>query len=130
VKRRIDIDLAAIPSSRQEHGDLRPRLAVGIFQLESAGCGGPADMRPTLRGHIALVALYRPSTANIPTYCARKHGMEKPDYIHPARTDPAKPSASSSTRTGDAGRADPRGSTLGQAICSAAPWARRSARRR
>jgi DNA polymerase-3 subunit alpha len=33
---------------------------------------------------IALVALYRPGPmANIPTYCARKHGMEKPDYIHP-----------------------------------------------
>jgi DNA polymerase-3 subunit alpha len=33
---------------------------------------------------IALVALYRPGPmANIPTYCARKHDMEKPDYIHP-----------------------------------------------
>jgi DNA polymerase-3 subunit alpha len=33
---------------------------------------------------IALVALYRPGPmANIPTYCARKHEMEKPDYIHP-----------------------------------------------
>ncbi|MEP7031853.1 MAG: DNA polymerase III subunit alpha, partial [Pseudolabrys sp.] len=33
---------------------------------------------------IALVALYRPGPmANIPTYCARKHGMEPPDYIHP-----------------------------------------------
>src|SRR6202142_1086828 len=33
---------------------------------------------------IALVALYRPGPmANIPTYCARKHGMEQPDYIHP-----------------------------------------------
>ena len=33
---------------------------------------------------IALVALYRPGPmANIPTYCARKLGQEKPDYIHP-----------------------------------------------
>ena len=33
---------------------------------------------------IALVALYRPGPmANIPTYCARKHGLEEPDYIHP-----------------------------------------------
>jgi DNA polymerase-3 subunit alpha len=33
---------------------------------------------------IALVALYRPGPmANIPTYNARKHGYEKPDYIHP-----------------------------------------------
>ena len=33
---------------------------------------------------IALVALYRPGPmANIPTYCARKHGKEQPEYIHP-----------------------------------------------
>ena len=33
---------------------------------------------------IALVALYRPGPmANIPAYCARKLGREKPDYIHP-----------------------------------------------
>src|SRR5574337_1074801 len=33
---------------------------------------------------IALDALYRPGPmANIPTYCARKLGHERPDYIHP-----------------------------------------------
>src|SRR3546814_19017508 len=32
---------------------------------------------------IALVALYRPGPMeNIPTYIARKHGREKPDYLH------------------------------------------------
>ena len=43
------------------------------------------DMRPDrFEDIIALVALYRPGPmANIPTYCARKHGMEKPEYIHP-----------------------------------------------
>ncbi len=43
------------------------------------------DMRPDrFEDIIALVALYRPGPmANIPTYCARKHGMEQPDYIHP-----------------------------------------------
>ncbi len=43
------------------------------------------DMRPDrFEDIIALVALYRPGPmANIPTYCARKHGMERPDYIHP-----------------------------------------------
>ena len=43
------------------------------------------DMRPDrFEDIIALVALYRPGPmANIPTYCARKHGLEKPDYIHP-----------------------------------------------
>lgn len=33
---------------------------------------------------IALVALYRPGPmANIPTYCARKHGQEAPEYLDP-----------------------------------------------
>jgi len=33
---------------------------------------------------IALVALYRPGPmANIPTYCARKHGDEESEYLHP-----------------------------------------------
>src|SRR5689334_4886108 len=43
------------------------------------------DMRPDrFEDIIALVALYRPGPmANIPTYCARKRGMEHPDYIHP-----------------------------------------------
>src|SRR5712672_2554871 len=43
------------------------------------------DMRPDrFEDIIALVALYRPGPmANIPTYCARKHRMEEPDYIHP-----------------------------------------------
>ena len=43
------------------------------------------DMRPDrFEDIIALVALYRPGPmANIPTYCARKHGLETPDYIHP-----------------------------------------------
>jgi DNA polymerase-3 subunit alpha len=43
------------------------------------------DMKPDrFEDIIALVALYRPGPmANIPTYCARKHGDEEPDYIHP-----------------------------------------------
>ncbi|MCC7347204.1 MAG: DNA polymerase III subunit alpha, partial [Variibacter sp.] len=59
---------------------------VGVFQVESAGMRRAlVDMRPDrLEDIIALVALYRPGPmANIPTYCARKHGAEKPDYIHP-----------------------------------------------
>jgi len=56
-----------------------------VFQLESRGM---RDMVKRARPDrfediIALVALYRPGPmANIPTYCARKHGMEQPDYIH------------------------------------------------
>ena len=88
VKRRgIPIDLAAIPLDDKKTYDLLARAeAVGVFQLESAGMRRALlDMRPDrFEDIIALVALYRPGPmANIPTYCARKHDMEKPDYIHP-----------------------------------------------
>ncbi len=88
VKRRgIEIDLAAIPLDDKKTYDLLARAeAVGVFQLESAGMRRALlDMRPDrFDDIIALVALYRPGPmANIPTYCARKHGMEQPDYIHP-----------------------------------------------
>ena len=88
VKRRgIEIDLTAIPLDDGKTYDLLARAeAVGVFQLESAGMRRALlDMRPDrFEDIIALVALYRPGPmANIPTYCARKHGMERPDYIHP-----------------------------------------------
>ncbi len=85
--RGIDIDLTAIPLDDKGTYDLLARAeAVGVFQLESAGMRRALlDMRPDrFEDIIALVALYRPGPmANIPTYCARKHGMETPDYIHP-----------------------------------------------
>ncbi len=88
VRRRgIEIDLTAIPLDDSKTYDLLARAeAVGVFQLESAGMRRALlDMRPDrFEDIIALVALYRPGPmANIPTYCARKHGMEQPDYIHP-----------------------------------------------
>jgi DNA polymerase-3 subunit alpha len=86
-RRGIDIDLAAIPLDDKNTYDLLARAeAVGVFQLESAGMRRALlDMRPDrFEDIIALVALYRPGPmANIPTYCARKHGMEQSDYIHP-----------------------------------------------
>ncbi len=88
VKRRgIDIDLTNIALDDKATYDLLARAeAVGVFQLESAGMRRALlDMRPDrFEDIIALVALYRPGPmANIPTYCARKHDMERPDYIHP-----------------------------------------------
>ena len=69
------------------------------------------DMRPDrFEDIIALVALYRPGPmANIPTYCARKHGEEQPDYIHPKlEADPEGDLRRHRlSGTGDAGRADP-----------------------
>lgn len=59
---------------------------VGVFQLEGSG------MRESLRmlkpdrfeDIIAMVALYRPGPMdNIETFINRKHGKEKPDYLHP-----------------------------------------------
>ena len=59
---------------------------TGIFQLESAGMKDTLkQLKPDkLEDIIAIVALYRPGPmANIPSYIERKHGREKPDYIHP-----------------------------------------------
>src|ERR1700750_945585 len=86
-KRGIEVDLAAIPlDDEKTYAMLARAEAVGIFQLESQGMRRALlDMRPDrFEDIIALVALYRPGPmANIPTYCARKHRMEEPDYIHP-----------------------------------------------
>jgi DNA polymerase-3 subunit alpha len=86
-QRNVDLDLATIPLDDQKTYELLARAeAVGIFQLESQGMRRALlDMRPDrFEDIIALVALYRPGPmANIPTYCLRKHGIEKPEYIHP-----------------------------------------------
>src|SRR6185295_13387935 len=86
-KRRVEVDLSAIPlDDEKTYAMLARAEAVGIFQLESQGMRRALlDMRPDrFEDIIALVALYRPGPmANIPTYCARKHRMEQPDYIHP-----------------------------------------------
>ena len=88
VRRRgVAFELAAIPLDDEKTYALLSRAeAVGVFQLESQGMRRALlDMRPDrFEDIIALVALYRPGPmANIPTYCARKHGLEPPDTIHP-----------------------------------------------
>jgi len=86
-QRGVDLNLSAIPLDDKTTYDVLSRAeAVGIFQLESQGMRRALlDMKPDrFEDIIALVALYRPGPmANIPTYCARKHGLEKPEYIHP-----------------------------------------------
>ena len=112
-QRGIELDLAAIPlDDKKTYDQLSRAEAVGMFQLESPGMRRALlDMKPDrFEDIIALVALYRPGPmANIPTYCARKHGDEDAG-IHPsqARADPEGdlrrhrlPGA------GDAGGADP-----------------------
>ena len=86
-RRGIDIDLSNLPLDDAKSYDMIARgETVGVFQVESAGMRRALiDMRPDrFEDIIALVALYRPGPmANIPTYCARKHALERPDYIHP-----------------------------------------------
>jgi DNA polymerase-3 subunit alpha len=85
--RGIDLDLATVPLDDKKTYELLQRAeTVGVFQLESQGMRRALlDMRPDrFEDIIALVALYRPGPmANIPTYCARKHGEEEPEYAHP-----------------------------------------------
>jgi DNA polymerase-3 subunit alpha len=85
--RKINIDLATVPLDDKKTYELLQRAeTVGVFQLESQGMRRALlDMRPDrFEDIIALVALYRPGPmANIPTYCARKHGEEEPEYAHP-----------------------------------------------
>lgn len=86
-RRGIKLDLSRIPLDDKAAYDLMTRgETVGVFQVESAGMRRAlVEMQPDrLEDIIALVALYRPGPmANIPTYCARKHGREKPEYPHP-----------------------------------------------
>ena len=82
-----DIDLADLPFDDAKTFQLLCRgETTGVFQLESSG------MRDILRNMkqdcfediIAIVSLYRPGPMdNIPSYVARKHGREKPDYLYP-----------------------------------------------
>ena len=86
-KREVELDLTTIPlDDRKSYEMLSRAEAVGVFQVESAGMRRALlEMKPDrLEDIIALVALYRPGPmANIPVYCARKHGEEKAEYPHP-----------------------------------------------
>jgi DNA polymerase-3 subunit alpha len=87
ARRGVEVDLLALPFQDEKTFAMLARAeTVGVFQLESSG------MRDVLRkleadrfeDIIALVALYRPGPMdNIPSYIERKHGREKPDYMHP-----------------------------------------------
>src|SRR6266849_2519587 len=88
LKRRgVELNLARLPlDDAPSYAMLAKGDVVGVFQVESQGMRRAlVDMRPDrFEDIIALVALYRPGPmANIPTYCARKHGDEEPEYLHP-----------------------------------------------
>ena len=87
AQRGVHVEIDKIPLDDKRTYDMLGRgETVGVFQVESAGMRKAlAEMRADrLEDIIALVALYRPGPmANIPVYCAVKHGEQKPDYIHP-----------------------------------------------
>jgi len=87
AKRNIKIDYAKVPLDDPATFDLLSTgNTIGVFQLESSGMRDMLrKMRPdAFEDIIAIVALYRPGPMeNIPTYIRRKHGEEKPDYLHP-----------------------------------------------
>ncbi|MDR6302425.1 DNA polymerase-3 subunit alpha [Nitrobacter vulgaris] len=86
-QRNIHVDLATLPlDDAPSYQMLAQGDVVGVFQVESQGMRRAlVDMRPDrFEDIIALVALYRPGPmANIPTYCARKHGEEEAEFLHP-----------------------------------------------
>ena len=87
ARRGVAIDLSNLPLDDAASFEMMARgETVGVFQVESAGMRKAlVEMKASrFEDIIALVALYRPGPmANIPVYCARKHGLEKPDYPHP-----------------------------------------------
>ena len=83
-----DIDITDIPMDDKptfellKHGD-----TVGVFQLESAGMRRYLkELKPTVFDDIiSMVALYRPGPMQwIDDFIARKHGLRKIEYLHPA----------------------------------------------
>lgn len=88
IKRRgIDLDINKIPlDDKTTFTMLTKGDATGVFQLESAGMKDTLrKLRPdNIEDIIALISLYRPGPMdNIPSYIARKHGQEAPDYLDP-----------------------------------------------
>jgi DNA polymerase-3 subunit alpha len=81
-----DLDIANIPLDDKKTFALYQRAeTAGIFQVEGAGMRRALiDLKPDrFEDIIGIVALYRPGPMdNIESFCNRKHGREKPDYLH------------------------------------------------
>jgi DNA polymerase III subunit alpha len=87
AQRGIEIDLLKLPLDDVKTFQLLGSgETAGVFQLEGSGMRDMLRrLKPTeFEDIIAVVSLYRPGPMeNIPSYIARKHGREKPDYLHP-----------------------------------------------
>ena len=86
-ERGIKVDISTIPLDDEKSFKMMSRgETTGVFQLESTGMRDVLrKLKPdTFEDIIAVVALYRPGPMeNIPSYIARKHGQEEPDYLYP-----------------------------------------------
>ena len=86
-ERGIEIDLSTLPLDDEKTFKMLERgESTGVFQLESTGMREVLrKLKPdTFEDIIAVVALYRPGPMeNIPSYIARKHNEEEPDYLYP-----------------------------------------------
>ena len=82
-----NFDLKHIPiDDKKTFQQLSKGEAIGIFQLESNGMGSVLrQLQPDkFEEIIAVVALFRPGPMDhIPSFCNRKHGREKIEYLHP-----------------------------------------------
>ena len=85
--KNIEVDLSNIPLDDKKTFELLTSgNTSGVFQFESSGMRKILkEMAPDkIEDLVAIVALYRPGPmGNIPSYIARKHGLEKIDYLHP-----------------------------------------------
>ncbi|MEC9153821.1 MAG: DNA polymerase III subunit alpha [Pseudomonadota bacterium] len=87
-ERGVEISLNQLPLDDKKTFDMLCQAdTTGVFQLESTGL---RDVLKKLKPDrfediIAVVALYRPGPMdNIPSFIKRKHGQERPDYLHPS----------------------------------------------
>ena len=87
LKKNKNFDLKHISMTDKKTFDhLSKGEASGIFQLESNGMSSVLrQLQPDkFEEIIAVVALFRPGPMeNIPSFCNRKHGREKIEYLHP-----------------------------------------------
>lgn len=87
LNKEIDFDIHNLSlKDSKTYELLKTGNTTGVFQLESTGMRKILhDMQPDkIEDIVALVSLYRPGPMDsIPSYIARKKGLEKPDYMHP-----------------------------------------------
>jgi DNA polymerase-3 subunit alpha len=85
------VDILRIPlDDRETYALYASGYTTAVFQMESQGMQRAAvELKPDrFEDLIALISLYRPGPMeNIPDFCARKHGRQKIELLHPAMAE-------------------------------------------